>query len=860
MKFLILILLASSISRAELLPLHNGWKIQNSQTVMAGGATVSGSGFNVAGWTQATVPSTVLSNLAGPHLGDSSADDPFVGKNFLKLPGSGPYYPLGKNYGEIPTPPESPFGHPWWYRTSFTVTRAQVLKFADLNLKGITYGAEVWLNGQLLANSDATRGSYRQFRFNVTGKLHAGLNTLAVLVGVPLPTDLSPSWVDWNPTPQDKNMGLWREVYFAFHGPVSVLRPLVTTELPSLKTASLTVAAQLSNSANHEVTGVLQAETQGHVIRQKVTLAAGESREVGLPSFNVHDPKLWWPWQMGRANLHPLKLSFVVNGDVSDTNSSMYGMRKVESHLTPEGSRLFVINGRPIFIRGGGWASNLLLRFDASRQEQELRYVRHLGLNTIRLEGRFETEHLLDLADRMGVLVMPGWVCCNAWQINEGWLPEHHAIARASLLDQLYELRSHASVFVFLYGSDEVPPPGIEAEYLQTLQDAHWPNPSLASASDRVSTVGSTGVKMRGPYAYTPPSYWYVDKDQFGGAWGFNTETSPGVSMPPVESLKSFIPADHWASLDDVWNFHMGENEFATLDIHRQAVERRYGKVTSTLDFVKKSEVMDYDNHRAMFEAYQARKYGSATGVVQWMLNSAWPSVMWHLYDFYLRPNAAYYAVRLANAPVHASLDPSTLTVSLLNSTYEPANGYTIRARVLNLQSQVIDDVSHAASTAADSSIEVMKLEEPEDLAVYFVRLDLSDSRGHVVDSNFYWLSSKKEIYNWDATDFKLTPVTQEGDFSSLATLPPTHVRVSLHSGTGSASGKSDAAIVRVTNTGSAIAFFVKLHLKSGGRDVIPVYWQDNNFALLPGETRDITVHAAHHGAWSVTVDGWNVN
>ena len=817
--------------------LHAGWKIQNSEIVMAGGATVSNSTFDDRTWTSAVVPSTILGNLAAPLLG--GVDDPFIGMNWLKLPGSGAYYPRGKNYGEIVTPPESPFGHPWWYRTSFSISRSRAAEFADLYLKGITYGAEIWLNGQLLAPSSATRGTYRQFRYDITRQLKTGVNTLAVLVSPPLPTDLTASWVDWNVTPQDKNMGLWREVSVAFHGAVSVSRSMVVTDLPDARTAKLTISSWVRNSSAHGLSGILRAETLGHVLTMPVTLNAGEAREVIFAPVSVLGPKLWWPWQMGAANLNPLKVSFQIGQTLSDTSVTSYGIRKIESKLTPEGSRLFSVNGQPIFIRGGGWSSNLMLRFDEDRQENELKYVRALGLNAIRLEGRFETEHLLDLADRDGLLVMPGWVCCNAWQNGTTWIPEHHEIARASLADQLFELRSHASVFVFLYGSDEVPPPDIEAAYLEAVNETRWPNPSLASASDRVSTVGSTGVKMTGPYAYTPPSYWYADEGQeFGGRWGFNTETSPGVSMPPMESLKEFIPVDHLSTVDDVWNFHMGENEFANLDAHRAAIERRYGAVANAIDFVKKSEVMDYDNHRAMFESYQSRKYRSATGVVQWMLNSSWPSLMWHLYDFYLRPNSAYYAVKKANSPVHVSLDPSTLTVSLLNSTYVKVSGLTVRARVLDLQSEVLAELTHPAWTEADSSVDVMILSEPEDEPVYFVRLDLSDSSGRVIDTNFYWLSPKKEIYKWDETDFKATPLEQEGDLSLLSTLPAAHVSSSVKI-------VGDHAVVHVSNDGDTLAFFVKMRLQSAGRDLLPVYWDDNNISLLPGRS------ARHHGSRS---------
>src|SRR5262249_45780766 len=156
---------------------------------------------------------------------------------------------------------------------------------------------------------------------------------------------------------------------------------------------------------------------------------------------------------------------------------------------------------------------------------------------------------------------------------------------------------------------------------------------------------------MTGPYDYVPPNYWLVDK-QLGGAHGFNTETSPGPAIPPLESLKRFIPADQLWPGGEAWNYHAGGNRFATLDVFRTPLEGRYGKPESLPDFVRKSEAMAYEGQRAMFEAYARNKY-AATGVVQWMLNNAWPSLIWHLYDYYLLPAAGYFGTRKACETVH---------------------------------------------------------------------------------------------------------------------------------------------------------------------------------------------------------------
>src|ERR1700761_8584510 len=161
--------------------------------------------------------------------------------------------------------------------------------------------------------------------------------------------------------------------------------------------------------------------------------------------------------------------------------------------------------------------------------------------------------------------------------------------------------------------------------------------------------------------------YWLADT-QAGGAYGYNTETSPGPAIPPKESLERFIPKDHLWPIDDVWNFHAGGERFTTVNVFSDGLTKRYGAPTSLDDYERKAQAMTYDGQRAMFEAYGRNKY-VATGVVQWMLNNAWPSLIWHLYDYYMVPGGGYYGVKKANEPLHIQYAYDQQSVVVVNST-----------------------------------------------------------------------------------------------------------------------------------------------------------------------------------------------
>ena len=392
-------------------------------------------------------------------------------------------------------------------------------------------------------------GAYRTYDFDVTEFLKPGKqNVLAVETFAPTEKDLGINWVDWNPCPPDKDMGLWGAVDLVSTGAVTLRSPLAVTHFSdsTLGSAELTVYAELHNASDRAVKGMVEGTAAGVQFEQPVELDSHEDRTVvftpeQFAQLRIRDPKPWWPRQMGEPHLERLTMRFREQGEVTDEQSVDFGIREITSELTANGSRLFRVNGKPILIRGAGWSQDMLLRTDEDRLRDQFRLVEDMNLNTIRLEGKLETEEFFHLADRDGILVMLGWCCCDHWEHWKDWTAEDLTIATASLRSQMLRLRHHASLLVWLNGSDNAPPANVERAYLDVEAETHWPNPVLSAASAQVTAGGgANGVKMTGPYDYVAPSYWYVDK-QNGGAYGFNTETSPGPAIPSLASREKVL-------------------------------------------------------------------------------------------------------------------------------------------------------------------------------------------------------------------------------------------------------------------------------------------------------------------------------
>jgi len=383
---------------------------------------------------------------------------------------------------------------------------------------------------------------------------------------------------------------------------------------------------------------------------------------------------------------------------------------------------------------------------------------------------------------------------------------------------------------------------------------------------------------MTGPYEYVPPSFWYLDT-RHGGAFGFNTETSPGAAIPPVASLRRMLPPDHLWPIDSAWEYHAGGMS-RTLNVFTEAINERYGPAHSVEEYALKAQLQAYEAHRAMMEAYGRNKYTS-TGIIQWMLNNAWPSMIWHMYDWYLRPGGSYFGVKKACEPLHVQYSYDDRSIVVVNSYYESFANLKVIAKVYNLDMTEKFSKEADLSVGPDSSTLAFNLPAIDGLSTtYFVSLSL-ESAGQMKSRNFYWLSTKPETIDWSRQEEDPTgeydistwaPTKTFADYTALNALPRVDLDVT---GQYRKDGEESSTTVTVHNPTSTLALAVHLMVNksTSGRvsregeednEILPVLWQDNYFALLPGETRQVTA-TYHIGDKSkatprVEIEGWNVN
>jgi exo-1,4-beta-D-glucosaminidase len=841
------------------LVLRDGWQMQSANKVDGAGAAVSQAGYVTTDWYPVSVPTTIIAGLLANKQYDF---DPFYGMNFEKLN-------------------DPRLDAPWWFRREFTLAKTEIGKDVVLILHGINYKANIWFNGVLIADSNQIMNPFRIIELNITKQYRAGRpNVLAMEIKRPVNPnkrggDLAIDYADWIHYPPDYNGGIVNDVEVKTYDRVGIRYPLVTTrfDLPSLDIAHLTVDALVTNYSANPQDVVVKGRINGDVFFQKSVHLEGkaianvEFTPADFPQLTISHPRIWWPWQYGQPELNHLELSAVHESTVSNSVSENFGIRQIGSELIDDKSRVFIVNGKRIVIRGAAWSPDIFQRRSPRRQEQEIRLYRDMNMNIVRSEGKMEDDNFYALCDKYGMLVMTGWMCCGAWQYPENWDAAKRASAMASDTSIMLWLRDKPSLMVWLNGSD-MPPrdTSVERGYLNIEAALHWPNPLIATANETKSKVsGFSGVKMAGPYEWVPPIYWETDSAlKYGGAWSFATEISPGPSIPPYESLIKFIPKDSLWFTSATWKYHCGTGDFGNTDVFTDALQGRYGKAAGIRDYLAKAQAQNYEAHRAMMEAYGLRKYHSATGVVQWMGSNPWPGLIWHTYDYYLYPAGTYFGMKKALEPLHIMYSYPNNAVFITNSLQQAFAGLTAEATVFNMDGSVKFTKRVASDVEPDGVKACFSLPPVDGLSdTYFLRLQLSDARGAVKSINWYWLSKKGDILNWSKSTWYMTPESAYADYSALQTLGKTTLAIAA----GSVK-RADSSVhtITITNTGKTVAFQVHLRALKGraGDDILPVIFSDNYLELAPGETRVVTcVYADRDAEGAVPfflASAWNLD
>lgn len=854
---------------------HQGgyqWKMKKAGDVADAGEQLSLPDYPTTDWMPAIVPGTVLNSLV-------------YNKMYPE-----PYYGINNKIESHLIPDISEIGrdfYTYWFRTEFEVPESFKGKHIWLQLDGINYRADVWVNGYLLSSM---KGMFLQDYIDVTSFVKiGGNNALAIKVyPVDVPGSTKPkSWgavgefhnggngnIGWNTTMlmtvewdftfmdgiRDRNTGIWKNISLYATGKLALRHPFVKSELrkPGYDQARESVSVEVVNPT----TGFnpIRCTVKGEIVGENITfekelkVLRGEEKLVTFspeefPQLVMDNPRLWWPVNKGPQNLYELKLTVAVDGVVCDSVKTKFGIREITSDTnTPDKSRVFYVNGKRLFIRGTNWIPEAMLRTSDERTYAELRYSLQSGVNLLRMWGGgiAESDYFFQLCDEMGLLV---------WQ--EFWMTgdTRHPHDKGNYLDNVAStvkrIRNHPSLAYYVASNESTEVTGTP-ELLNRLDGTRGYQMQSECA----------GVHDGSPYKQVNPMQHYENTASPRGSRvdGFNPEYG-APTLPTVEILREMMDEkDLWPINKEVWDYLDG-NGFHLMTTMYTDLVNNYGKSSSIDEFAQKGQLLGAINSKSIWEVWNYNKldYGDrfCSGLLFWYHNCSMRQVSSRMWDWSLEPTASLYHTANSLEPLHVQFDYLKNTVSVVNDYYRTFTGYKVTAQVYDIHSRKVFEAATTIDLPEDGVVnDVLTIRFPEDISqVHFIKLWLKDEKGKDVSSNFYWRSNDK--YEGSKT---LTGPASSG-FETLNRLKAAQVKLSYK--TRRANGRYFVDI-DLKNASREIAFFQQLQLLDYRMSPIrPSFYSDNFFSLIPGERKTVTIETGEEKLGEETVlvlKGWNTD
>ena len=686
---------------------------------------------------------------------------------------------------------------------------------------------------------------------------------------------------DWMPPVRDRNMGIWQPVYLRTTGAITIGRPKLVTSLPKLpdtSIAALSLNLTLTNHSDESQHGKLVVSIKPEnftglpvQFTHSASIKGNSASVIDLSAEQVnqllvHQPHLWWPNGYGRPNLYRIRLQFLNDTKVDDDTSFVFGIRTVSSQASLVKGfvrRDFFVNGKKVHLNGGAWVPDMMVNRDSARYDYEMHLCRNANVNLVRIWGGGVTppDAFWNAADKYGEMVWSDfWITGDTQGEFKGspdW-PLESSVFIKNIVSTIYRVRNHPSLLVWTGGNEgharkelydamrnnvislDGTRPFIPCSSGFAKLPAGWP----ASYPDNMAS----GVYSGGPYQWEDPKVYYKKVDA-GGDWVFKDET--GIpSQPPYNTLVKTIPDLVWDTklpfpLNNSWGYHDACTGAARFDLYIDEMVKRYGQPSTIKEFSDKMQLMNWVGYQGIFES-AGHKLNETGGVMLWKLNAALPSVVWQIYDWYLEPNAGYYALQNAVEPLHIQFNQDDSTVAIVNRMHRATGLLTATAALYNIDSKLLKSfkVAHLGLSEAGNQ-EAIPLKDFLSSAqgMSFVVLNLSDASGKLVSHNVYWLAPGN-------------------NFSGFNGLARTQVQAKLIK--SEIGFSEDKWTLQFTNNTGKLAFFIRPQLMTDGAEVMPSYWSSNYFTLAPGESATVSASAptAKLGSQKpyVEVEGWNLD
>lgn len=465
------------------------------------------------------------------------------------------------------------------------------------------------------------------------------------------------------------------------------------------------------------------------------------------------------------------------------------------------------VNGVRIFCRGGNWGLfDLALRIPEEKMKEALLFHKELGFTMIRnWMGNTMIPDFFKYCDLYGLLVM-----------NDFWAshPKDEKAYIEVAKENIKRFRNHPSLTLWCGSNESYPPPLIDEGLKKAVRELDLGKLYVShSADDQVAGFG--------PYFYTDP------KNYFSMARGFKTEIGL-ASMPVYETTRKMTGYNPVWPINDSWYYHDYPAKSKMMSDYLNAMETRLGKVSGAEDYCKKAQFVNYENLRAIFEAWNHKLWDDCSAVLLWMTHPAWYSTVWQLYDYDYEVGGAWAGTKKGSEVYHIQATLTDWKVDALNYSSKPLKNISISSKIYNVDGIQIGKTQTAkVDISASDKTKVFDIAFPSDAdSLCFVKLEMRNAIGQLLSDNFYWKYQTPE------------------NMRKLNTIPSTTIEGKLD-----ITKENDQTVVtlRLKNVGKSMGVMLVLSLVDEGTSerILPTHYSDNYFWMLPEEEKVIKMKYA---------------
>lgn len=664
------------------------WKLKPYKEINSDFEQVLKSGYNTSSWINAVVPGTAFT----AYVNAGVEKDPNFGNNIHQVD-------------------RSKYDQSFLYRTEFKIPDDFTKERIWLNFNGVNRKAEIYLNGKMLGNLD---GFMHRGRFDITEIADKNKeNTLVVIVHMPetplancgSPTYLSSGGWDWMPYVPGLNMGITDKVYLSNTGDITIIDPWIRTDLPSRARADVSVSMEVKNHSKEnkkaKVTGIINP---GNIsFSQEINMNGGSISSIRFdklyyPQLSIDHPQLWWPNGYGEPNMYTCTFEINIDGNISESRTIDFGIKKYTYDTIGNVLHLH-INGVPVFIKGANWGmSEYMLRCRGEEYDTKIRLHNEMNFNMIRnWLGSTTDDEFYDACNKYGIMVWDDF-----WINSNPNLPYDINVFNANMIEKIKRVRNHPCLAVWCGDNEGNPEPPLEGWMRENIQTFDGGDRYFQANSHAGNLTGS------GPWgAFDAKYYFTAYPDAIGGnrGWGLRTEIGTAV-VPNFESFKKFMPQENWWPRDEMWNLHyFGPSAFnAAPDRYERMLKESYGSPSGIEDFCRKAQFVNYTSNKGMYEGWLDRMWEDASGIMTWMGQSAYPSMVWQTYDYYYDLTGAYWGCKSACEPVHILWNPTNNMIKVANTSRMDMNDLTAEVSIYNLDGKKVDSYSKSVKVNSPSN------------------------------------------------------------------------------------------------------------------------------------------------------------